>query len=228
MVLFWVDDAIFYAKDANSINVIISSLKEEFLLEREEDMARFLGLNITLDKIKGTVTLYQIDLIDKILNITDMEDCNIKFTPVDKEPLDKDLDSDPYCEAWEYRSIVEMPIYLAGITHPDISYSVHQCTRLLNQPKASHKIGVKHIIRYLKGTRDKGLVIKTNSENLKLDLFADAEFAGFFALEEKLDPIRVKSRIWVLLNFGGVPFHWSSKLQSEIELSNLEAEYIAL
>jgi hypothetical protein len=44
MVLFWVDDCIFYAKDNTSINAIISSLKDEYLLEREEDMAGFLGL----------------------------------------------------------------------------------------------------------------------------------------------------------------------------------------
>ena len=46
MVLFWVDDCIFYAKDDASINAIISSLKDEFLLEREEDMAGFLGLEV--------------------------------------------------------------------------------------------------------------------------------------------------------------------------------------
>ena len=32
----------------------------------------------------------------------------------------------------------------------------------------------------------------------------------------------------ILLNFGGVPVCWSSKLQSEISLSTLKAEYIAL
>ena len=30
------------------------------------------------------------------------------------------------------------------------------------------------------------------------------------------------------MNFGGVPIFWSSKLQTEIVLSTLEAEYIAL
>ena len=35
MVLFWVDDCIFYAKDDSSINAIIYSLKDEYLLERE-------------------------------------------------------------------------------------------------------------------------------------------------------------------------------------------------
>ena len=85
-----------------------------------------------------------------------MEELNIKFIPADKVPLTKDLDGDPCCEEWEYRSIVGMLIYLAESTRPGISYDVHQYAKSLHQPKASHDIGVKHIVRYLKGTRDKG------------------------------------------------------------------------
>ena len=125
-------------------------------------------------------------------------------------------------------SIVGMLLYLAGSTRPDIAYAVHQCARFSHLPKASHEIGVKHIVRYLKGTRDKGLIIKPDAKDLKLGLFADADFAGLFAAEDELDPDGVKSRTGVLLNFGGVPVCWSSKLQSEITLSTLEAEYIAL
>ena len=90
MVLFWVEDCIFYAKDNVSINAIISSLKDECLLEREEDMAGFLGLEVTRNEDKGTITLVQTGLIDKILVATQMEECNIKFTPADKVPMAKD------------------------------------------------------------------------------------------------------------------------------------------
>ena len=38
----------------------------------------------------------------------------------------------------------------------------------------------------------------------------------------------MKSRSSILLTFGNIPILWSSKLQSEIALSTLEAEYIAL
>ena len=62
----------------------------------------------------------------------------------------------------------------------------------------------------------------------KLDLYADADFAGLFVAEDKQDPVSVKSRTGLLMNFGGVPFFWSSKLQTEISISTLEAEYIAL
>ena len=79
---------------------------------------------------------------------TKLEDCNPKFTPADKVPLDKILDGDSCCEEWEYRSIVGMLLYLAGSTRPDISYAVHQCARFSHKPKASHEIGVTHIVWY--------------------------------------------------------------------------------
>ena len=58
-------------------------------------MAWFLGLNIQRDVDKGTVTLLQTGLIDRILMATQLIECNPKFTPTDKFPLDKDLDGDP-------------------------------------------------------------------------------------------------------------------------------------
>ena len=50
IVLFWVDDYIFYSESAKTIDEVILSLKDEFLLEREEDMADFLGIKITRDE----------------------------------------------------------------------------------------------------------------------------------------------------------------------------------
>ena len=49
-----------------------------------------------------------------------------------------------------------------------------------------------------------------------------------FASEDKQDPISVKSRTGLLLNFGIVPIFWSSNIQSKIFLSTLEAKYIDL
>ena len=71
------------------------------------------------------------------------------------------------------------------------------------------------------------MVIKPDKE-LGLDLYADADFAGIFTVENPEDPVSVKSRTGWVMTLGGVPVAWSSKLQSEIALSTMEAEYIAL
>ena len=39
MILFWVDDCIFYTNDKKMIDEVIDNLKDRFLLEREEDLA---------------------------------------------------------------------------------------------------------------------------------------------------------------------------------------------
>jgi hypothetical protein len=92
-----------------------------------------------------------------------------------------------------------MMLYLAGSTWPDIAYAVHQCARFSHNPKRSHEIGVKHIARYLKGTQTKGVIMTPDKDNLRIDMYADADFAGLFAPEDKMDPVSVKSRTGVLL-----------------------------
>ena len=67
-----------------------------------------------------------------------------------------------------------------------------------------------------------------DKNNTRIDMYADDDFAELYTTEDKMDPVSVKSRSGVLLTFGNIPILWSSKLQSEIALSTLEAESIAL
>ena len=145
----------FYSKIHNLIDKLILSLKDEFLLEREDDMAGFLGIKIARNKDNDSLTMTQTGLIERILAAMEMEDYNLKYTPTDKDPLHKDQDGDPCCESWDYRSIVGMMLYLAGSTRPNITYTVHQCARFSHIPRRSHEIGVKHIARYLNRTHKK-------------------------------------------------------------------------
>ena len=121
-----------------------------------------------------------------------------------------------------------MMLYLAGSSRPDIVYAVHQCARFFHNPKRSHGVGLKYIARYLKGTRNKGLIMVPNLDDMKLDLFTDADFEGLYSMEDSEDPVSVKSCTGLLLNYGDVPICWSSKLQTKIVLSTLKAEYITL
>ena len=44
-----------------------------------------------------------------------------------------------------------------------------------------------------------------NMTNLHLNLFEDADFAGWFISEDKNEPISVKSRTGILLKIGDIP-----------------------
>ena len=66
------------------------------------------------------------------------------------------------------------------------------------------------------------------SDNLQVDCYVDADFAGLWNVEQDQDPLCVKSRTGYLIMFMGCPLTWVSKLQTQIALSTMEAEYIAL
>ena len=74
-----------------------------------------------------------------------------------------------------YRRLVGSLIYLT-VTHPDISYAVHQVSQYLFAPRLTHYAAVLRILRYLKGTLFHGLFYSAQSP-LILRAFSDADWA---------------------------------------------------
>ena len=64
--------------------------------------------------------------------------------------------------------------------------------------------------------------------NLRIDLYVDADFAGLWGSEPPDSPVSVKSRSGWVAMIGACPVLWASKLQTEIALSTMQAEYVAL
>ena len=183
-----------------------------------------------IDKENGTVTMSQTFLIARIIELLGdaVKEANIKDTPaVYKEILHKD-DKGPECkQSWNYRSAIGMLNYLAASTRPDILFAVHQCARFSVNPRLSHERAVKCIVRYLKGTKDDGLIIKPDATK-GVQCYVNADFAGGYSATTCDDPVSVFSRTGYAIFYLNCPVLWVSKLQSEISLSTVEAEYIAL
>ena len=112
-------------------------------------------------------------------------------------------------------------------TRPDCAFAIHQVARYTFEPKKSHEVAVKRIGRYLKGTMDKGLILDP-SDDLSIDCYPDADFAGLWGHEHPQDPHCVKSRTGYVITLANCPVLWVSKLQTEIALSTMESEYVAL
>ena len=225
--LTYVDDCLFFGKDAAKIDSKIKSIQDSGLkLTIENDIFAFLGVELHRTD-SGEVELRQRGLIDKILLTCGMKDCNTKSTPCNQTPLGTNLDGDTVTGKFEYASAVGMLMYLSSNSGPDIQYAVHQCARFTHFPKKTHEDAILRICRYLQGTKDKGLIFNP-TEDLTLDCYVDADFAGLYGVEDDQDPVCVKSRTGYCLTLGGCPLIWVSKLQTEIALSTTEAEYIAL
>ena len=234
MMLVYVDDCILFHKQEKVIDDVIHSLNNPtgsqsgFDVGVEEDYAGFLGIDIKRHD-DGSIELLQTGLIDRFLDAVELTagTINTRLEPAHKEPLGKDENGPPRREKWSYPSAIGMLLYLSSNSRPDIAYAVSQCARFNHCPKLVHEIAIKRIARYLKGTRDKGLILKPDSA-LSLEMYADADFAGLWSTEDPDDPICVRSRTGCVITLGGVPITWTSKLQTEIAVSTMHAEYIAL
>ena len=112
IVLTYVHDCLIFAFDDKSIQDFIDSMKDNFLLDKEDELAGFLGIDID-DLVKRHFTLTQKGLINKIIKATGLEDANPMATPTVKGALGQDKDGQRCVEEWEYSSIVGMLMYLA-------------------------------------------------------------------------------------------------------------------
>ena len=226
LIVMYVDDCGIGAADPKDIDRLVASLRNMgFELTQEGDFSEFLGIKMTKQP-DGTIEMNQTGLINKIIKATDMEDCNPNYLPA-TGPLGSDPDGSPMEEKWSYRSIVGMLLYLSTNTRPDIAFAVSQIARFSAQPKQSHATAVKTLVRYLKRTRNKGMILKPTG-TLDLELYVDADFCGLFKHEPDADPNSARSRTGFIVMLSGFPLIWKSQLQASMACSTLEAEYTAL
>jgi hypothetical protein len=88
-----------------------------------------------------------------------------------------------------------------------------------NKPGKDHFLGLKRILRYLKGTLDYKLRY-TKDDDCRLIGFADADYAN--------DQNDRKSVSGYIFKVFGNTISWSTKKQPTVSLSSTEAELIAL
>lgn len=215
-------------------STVSSSIFIHDLLELPSILQQWVNLSTSLfilylKQEDGSVSLTQTGLIDRIIKALNLESATPRQTPAMKTPLGQDKEGSAFSQEFNYASVVGMMLYLCNNSRPDITFAVSQCARYSHNPTSKHAKFLQLIGRYLKGTRDKGLILRPQSSNpLDIKCYVDADFAGLYKQEDPNDPHSVKSRSgWVIL-IGGCPIVWKSKLISEICLSTMESEYISL
>ena len=91
---------------------------------------------------------------------------------------DRDLSSDDqlYLENFPYRSLIGAVLYLSMNTRADISYAVGVLARYANKPSIAACKMVVHLMQYLRGTVDKGIIFSGNE--FDMHIFTDSDWAG--------------------------------------------------
>jgi hypothetical protein len=145
----------------------------------------------------------------------------MKDTKPAKTPLGTDghLDlnaGDKSVDQKVYRSMIGSFLYHCA-SRPDIMHSVCICTRFQSDPKECHLVDVKHILRYFIHTPYIGLLYPKGS-SFDLIEYSNSDYVGC--------KINRKSTSETCQFLGRSSVSWSSKKQTSIAISTVEAKYV--
>lgn len=116
----------------------------------------------------------------------------------------------------KYQSAVGLLMYAMLGTRPDIAFSVSVVSRFCANPTEEHWKLVKRIMCYLRATVDFELVFQGDLKDLSG--YTDSDWAQ--------DPETRRSTSGWVFSLGSGAISWSSKRQTRVALSTVEAEYM--
>ncbi|KAM1815735.1 hypothetical protein ACFX12_000216 [Malus domestica] len=215
VVLIYVDDLIITGDNAAEITTLKQSLQQKFAVKDLGVLKYFLGIEMA-SSYKG-LFLNQRKYVMDLLKDANMSDAKPALTPLDSK-LKLDLGGTSLSDISLYQRLVGKLIYLT-ITRPDISHSVSIASQFMHSPTIEHLNLVKRILRYLKGSVGRGILMAKN-DNTQIMGYCDADWAG--------NAIDRKSTTGYCTFVGGNLVTWKSKKQTVIARSSAEAEYRAM
>jgi hypothetical protein len=180
----YADDFLHFSNDKVMYQDFQKQFKKRFEV-KTGSVGVYLGNQIKVDDAKLTVELNQSDYIDELLERFEMTDCTEASTPLVNRLSAQDSGAKLSASEHErYRNMVGSLLYLACWSRPDISLAVSELSRFVSCPGEKHMIAVKHLLRYLKGSRELGLKYSKPGNSGPMDRsnklwgFVDSDWAG--------------------------------------------------
>ncbi|MBW0479734.1 hypothetical protein O181_019449 [Austropuccinia psidii MF-1] len=215
-----VDDGFIISQLEDKIIEFLNKLNSIFKLKSKKKPTQHLGYSLKWSSDK--ILINQTDLITKTLQQFKMDDCRPVKTTCNGNFLNE-LESgisDEVLNVTLFQQAIESINYLAHHMRPDILFTVNQLSRYSTRPNQCHWNALKHLLRYLKGSKDKCLIYSCCTAKEMLTGWVDADYAN---VEEDRKSITGYA-IFALCN----PVCWLSKKQLVVAQSTTEAKYIAM
>ena len=217
------DDLTIIAESVESAQLIKDQLNKHFELVDLGEIKWLLGVHITHDLEKRTISLGQQSYIDEIIKRFGLEDARPISTPM--EPGSDLTPGNPHVspvkltarERSAYRGMIGALLYISTVTRADVAYPISTLSRYLEDPSTTHHAAVQRAIRNLKMTREMRLTL--GGKDPQLRAYSDADWAS--------QAHRHSISGFAIFHGQGV-VSWSSKKQPIVTLSSTESEYVAL
>ena len=143
------DDIIVTGSDSKRIEGVIGKLSGAFALKDLGNLSYFIGIQVIRNQ--NSILLSQAKYVQDLLAKTEMENCKGIESPFSiAEKLKKDecakLNNPSF-----YKSVIGSLQYVVLI-RPELAYSINKLSQYMSDPRQSHWIACKRVLRYLKNT----------------------------------------------------------------------------
>ncbi|GJV14320.1 retrotransposon protein, putative, ty1-copia subclass [Tanacetum coccineum] len=225
-LILYVDDILIMGNNIPRLKEVKDYLGKCFSMKDLGEAAYILGIKIYRDRSKRLIGLSQSAYIDKILKKFNMHNSKKGYLPMEvKHELSNEMcastpEEVAYMKKVPYASAVGSIMYAVRCTRPDVAFAQNLVSRYQQNPGKLHWVAVKHILKYLRNTRDMFLVYggKPDTE-LNVTGFCDASW--------QCDKDDTKSQTGYVFVVNGGAVDWKSKKQTTIAMSATQAEYMA-
>ncbi|CAI7785402.1 unnamed protein product [Closterium sp. NIES-54] len=161
-VLVYVDDLVFATADTEALTLVKSELQKRHTCTDQGEMRSYLGLQITQERARRTITLTQSHMVHQVLQHFDFQFSSPQPTPL---TTDHSLSAPPLDESVEpsgpYPELVGCLMYLMTCTQPELAYPLSLLARYVapGRHRKVHWDAAKMVLRYLCSTSGMGLVL---------------------------------------------------------------------
>jgi hypothetical protein len=216
ILMVYVDDLFI----TGSCDKLILSVKEflhnTFSMTDLGIIRRYLG--VSFEHLSQGIFIHQRDYTRSILQDFGMLECRPAKVPMPEGSVIITDMLSPYINSTYYCQLVGKLIFLT-VSRPDIAYAVNRVSSFMSHPQQAHLDAVLHILRYLRGTMDYG-ILYTHSGHSEIRGYSDADWGSC--------PETRRSIGAYIFTLACGPISWASKKQLTVSRSSTEVEYRAL